>query len=369
MRRHAPALLTLVLLGACATAPPQGRTPYQPSAGMATVLAERQAMHARDLAGLTPDSARQVPSLIDAARAIPNVRGLPAVSTEVPQVRYLDASAATGSRPATLFRPELARDTPIIVYFTGGTWVTGRLDAYEETARQLAIRTGYVVILLDTRRAPEAAFPGIHDDAYAMYQWARAHMREWGADPTRVALAGEAIGANLALSVAMQARDEAARGGRVAPPDALVLVTPWAGTALDTPSMSENARSQPLTRATVDWAQDSYAQDSKDLRNPRLDLAARTDFGNLPPTTVVLAPIDPMRSSGEAVAAKLSAAGVPTEARLFPGTTQDFFGLGTQVPEAAAAEDYVAARLKAVFYRAPDPVPPPRRTSRTRRHR
>ena len=368
MRRLAPCLL-LALLGACATLSPQGRTPFQTSPAMAVVLAERQAMHAKDLAGLTPDSARQVPSLIDATHAIPNVRGLPAISTDVPQVRYLDASAATGSRPATLFRPELARDTPIIIYFTGGTWVTGRLDAYEETARQLATRTGYVVLLLDTRRAPEAAFPGIHDDAYAMYQWARAHMREWGADPTRVALAGEAIGANLALSVAMQARDEATRGGRVAPPDALVLVTPWAGTALDTSSMRENSSSEPLTRATVDWAQNNYAQDSKDLRNPRLDLAARTDFGNLPPTTVVLAPIDPMRSSGEAVAAKLSAAGVRTEARLFPGTTQDFFGLGTQVPEAAAAEDYVATRLKTLFYRAPDPVPTPPRAVRTRRHR
>ena len=373
MRRLAPtllpALLGAALLGACATTPPQGRTPYQPSAGMTAVLAERQAMHAKDLDGLTPDSARQVPGLIDAARAIPNVRGLPALSTDVPQVSTVTAGAATSNRPALLLRPKLARDTPIILYFTGGTWVTGRLDAYEESARQLAQRTGYVVVLLDPSRAPEAPFPAIHDDAYALYQWARAHMREWGADPTRVALLGEAVGGNLALSVAMQARDEAARGGRVAPPDALVLVTPWAGTALDTPSMAENSRSQPLTRATVDWAQDNYAQDSKDLRNPRLDLAARTDFANIPPTTVVLAPIDPMRSSGETVAAKLSAACVPTEARLFPGTTQDFFGLAAQVPEAAAAQDYVAARLKTAFYRAPDPVPQRRRTARSHRHR
>lgn len=365
--RLAPIVL-LVLLGACSDGPPQGKTPFEPSAGMLNVLAERQAMHAQDLAGFGPDDARQVPSMIDAANAIPNVRGLPAVSTDVPQVQQLNASAAAGSRPARLFRPALARDTPAILYFTGGTWVTGTLDAYEETARQLAVRTGYVVVLLDTRRAPEAQFPAIHDDAYALYQWARAHLREWGADPTRVALAGEGPGGNLALSVAMQARDDTARGGRVAAPDALVLVTPWAGTALDTPSMSENGRSRPLSRATVDWAQDYYAPDN--IRDPRIDLAARADFARLPPTTVVLAPIDPMRSSGEAVAAKLSAAGVPTEARLFPGTTQGFFGLAAAVPEAAAAEDYVANRLKVLFFRAPDPVPASRtRAARRVRHR
>ena len=368
MRRLAPLLLP-ALFGACAGPPPQGRTPFQPSAAMTTVLAERQAMHADDLAGLSADNARQVPSLIDAANAVPNVRGLPATVTPVPQFQPVTASAATGPRPARLFRPELARDTPTILFFTGGTWVTGSLDNYEESARQLAARTGYVVVLLDTRRAPEAQFPAMHDDAYALYQWARAHLREWGADPTRVALAGESIGGNLALSVAMQARDDSARGGRIPAPDALVLITPWAGTALNTPSMKENAGSLPLTRAIVDWAQDDYVPRSRDLHDPRLDLAARTDFANLPPTTVVLAPIDPMRSSGEEVAARLSAAGVRTDARLFPGTTQDFFGLGAQVPEAAAAEDYVANRLKAAFFRPPDPVPPPARTPRRARRR
>ena len=364
MRRLASCLM-LAALGACSAGPPQGRTPFEPSAGMRNVLAERQAMHATNLAGLSAEDARQVPSLDAAAHAIPNVRGLPAPATSVPQVQDIEASAAAGGRPARLFRPALARDTPAILYFTGGTWVTGSLDQYDDSARELATRTGYVVVLLDTRRAPDAKFPAIHDDAYALYQWARAHLREWGADSSRVALAGEGIGGNLALSVAMQARDDAAKGSRVLPPDALVLITPWAGTATGTASMGENADSEPLPRATVRWAQNAYAPD--DLRNPRIDLAARTDFRNLPPTTVVLAPIDPMRSSGEAVAAKMSAAGVPTEARLFPGTTEDFFGLVAVVPEAAAAQDYVKDRLQAAFFRAPDPAPVP--TPKARRKR
>ena len=118
--------------------------------------------------------------------------------------------------------------------------------------------------------------------------------------------------------------------------------------------MRESGRSRPLTRATVDWAQWAYAR--RHLDDPRIDVVARNDFARLPPTTIVLAEIDPLRSGGETLAAKLAASGVPTEAKLFPGTTHDFFGLGQQVPEAAAAEDYVANRLKTAFYRPAAPV-------------
>lgn len=373
MRRlYAPSLLPaslLVLLSACAARPPQGTTPYEPSAAMRSVLLERQAMHATHLSGLDPHAARDTPSLIDAARAIPNVHGLPATTTEVPQATQLTASGADGALGARLYRPTLARDTPVILYFPGGTWVTGTLDQYEESARQLAARTGYVVVMMRPRLAPEAPFPAIHDDAFALYQWARAHLREWGADPTRVALAGEGPGANLALSVALQARDRQRTPSPVPTPDALLLITPVAGTALDTASMAENRRAEPLSRADVSWAQDLYAPD--DLRNPRIDLAARTDFTGMPPTTVILAPIDPLRSGAEDLAARMSGSGVPVQTRLFPGTTYGFFGLGSQVPEAAAAEDYAATRLKAQFYRADLPALPgrsaPARRARARR--
>ena len=341
------------LLAACAAEPPQGRTPYAPGAAMLQVLQERQQMHARDLAGLSPAAARDVPGLIDAARAIPNVKGLPSPTVPVPQVTQLVASGAEGPLVARLYRPALAKDTPVLVYYPGGTWVTGKLDVYDETARQLAMRTGWVVVSIRTRLAPEAQFPAAHDDAFAAYSWARAHMREWGADPTRVALVGEGPGANLALSTALTARDRVA-GGTSALPDQLVLITPQAGTALNTASMRESGDSRPLTRATVDWAQDAYAPRS--LRDPRIDLVNRPDLAGLPPTTIVLAEIDPLRSGGEALGARLNDAGVRTEVRVFPGTTHDFFGLGTTVPEAAAAEDYVAARLGTAFYRAPLPV-------------
>lgn len=363
--------LSCCVLSACASAvPPQGFTPYAPSASLLPVLEEHQAMRARPPSELSFERAQEVPNLIEAARAIPNVKGLPAGQVDVPQVRDVVASGAEGGLAARLYRPVLARDTPTIVFFPGGTWATGSLDQADESARELSQRTGWVVVAIRTRLAGDASvqgvrFPAAHDDAFAAYQWARAQLRSWGADPSRVALAGEGPGANLALSTALLARD---RGVPV--PDHLLLVTPVTGTSLSGASMSESGDSRPLTRSTVRWAQDAYAPEYAALHDPRLDLLARPDLGGLPAATVVLAEIDPLRSGGEALAERLAAAGslqpgqsgvgtagaVRTEARMFPGTTHGFFGLGATVVEASAAEDYAAGRLKAAFARSELPV-------------
>ena len=354
----------LLLPAACAPSglPPQGLTPYAPSPAMEAVLAEHGAMRAVPLETLSVARAREVPTLEDAARAILNVRGLPAPAVDVPQVRSLTASGAAGPLPARLYRPALARDTPLVIWFPGGTWATGSVDAADDAARQLSARTGWAVVAIATRRAPEHPFPAAHDDALAAYQWARASARGWGADPTRVVLAGAGPGANLALSTALEAR-----GAAIPVPDHLLLVTPLVTTRLSDPSMAANANSRPLTRGTVAWSQDNLVTDRAQLRTPRLDLLYRTDLQGLPPTTVVLAEIDPLRSQGEELAAILRSQAVPTTVRTFPGTTHAFFGLGQSVPEAAAAEDYAAQTLKASLTRALPPVPPRRPAAHRRR--
>lgn len=339
-----PLLFTAVLAG-CADLPPQGRTPYAPTPAMSQVLAERVAMHAKEPSEVSLQEARDVPSLAEAAQAIPNVAGLPAATVEVKQFHQATASGAAGPLSAWVYRPALAKNTPAIIFFPGGTWATRSDPAADETSRQLAVRTGWVVVTIRTRLAPEARFPAEHDDAMAAYQWARSQLRSWGADPTRVVLAGEGPGANLALATALQARDSAASGRPVPLPDHLLLITPWAGTSTGTTSMSQNGGSRPLSRATVRWAQHLYARGH--LRDPRLDLAARTDFAQMPPTTFILAEIDPLRSGAEALAARMHAAGVPVEVRLYRGVTYGFFGLGAYVAEAAAAEDDAAQRMRA----------------------
>ncbi len=332
-----------------------------PTPEMSDILSERVAMNAKERSSVSLQEARDVPSLVEAGHAIYNVQGLPSPGIEVSQFSQPAASGAAGSIGATLYRPALAKNTPIIVYFPGGTWATRRDADADETARQLSIRTGWVVVTLRPRLAPEAQFPAIHDDALAAYQWARGQMRSWGADPTRVVLAGEGPGANLALSTALMARDR-----NVPLPDGLLLISPWAGTATNTPSMSTYGSMPPLTRATVRWAQNQYAPDN--LADPRIDLVARRDLAGMPATTVVVAELDPSRSEAETLAANLQQAGTRVDLRQYGGVTHDFFGLGAYVPRAAEAEQDVAAALKARYDR-PMAAAPARPASRSRARR
>ena len=349
MSRFILALTAAAVLAGC-NSPPQGSTVYTPSSAMEKVLAERVAMHAKRPTDVELAEARDIPSVTDAAQAIPNVAGLPASVIEVKQLNPLAAGGAEGAIGAALYRPALARDTPIIIYFPGGTWVTRSDVAADETSRQLALRTGWIVLSVRPRLAPDARFPAIHEDAFAAYQWARGQMRIWGADPTRVVLAGEGPGANLALATALMARDRESSGHPVPLPDQLLLITPWASTSTSSPSMSENSGARPLDRSGVSWAQRRYA--SGHLDDPRIDLASRVDFQQMPPTTFILADIDPLRSGAETLAERMRAAGVRTDVRRYHGVTYDFFGLGTYVPEAATAEDDAAAAMRIGFSRS-----------------
>jgi acetyl esterase/lipase len=69
----------------------------------------------------------------------------------------------------------------------------------------------------------------------------------------------------------------------------------------------------------------------------------------LPPTTVITAEIDPLRSEGQLLAERLKAAGVETTYQNFPGVTHEFFGMDAVVSAAANAQDFAAKDLRAAF--------------------
>jgi len=96
---------------------------------------------------------------------------------------------------------------PVIVFLHGGGWSVGDLDTYDGEARNHAVGAGALVVSVDYRLAPEHPYPAAVEDAWAATQWVAAHARELGADPDRLAVAGDSAGGNLAAVVAQLARD------------------------------------------------------------------------------------------------------------------------------------------------------------------
>src|SRR5688500_17059805 len=131
-------------------------------------------------------------------------------------------------------------------------------------------------------------------------------------------------------------------------PLAIVSVYPIAGTDTTTASYVENANAKPLDRAMMSWFFQNYLNGAQDRADPRVNLVA-ADLEGLPPTTIINAQIDPLRSEGEVLAERLRGAGVAVEQKTYDAVTHEFFGMGAVVDEAMAAEQMAANALKKAF--------------------
>ena len=237
---------------------------------------------------------------------------------------------------------------PAILYIHGGGWVIADLNTYDASARALADGAQAVVVSLHYRQAPENPWPAAVEDAYEAWQWLSKNARSIRADGSKLAIAGESAGGNLAAVTCLIARTQG-----VAMPVHQLLVYPVTDVAngVNSASARENAAAKPLNRAMLSWFYDHYVQD-EDPRHPTISPLFAKSHAGLPPATIILAEIDPLRSDGEAYAAKLQAAKVPVKLKTYEGATHEFFGLAGLVDVATEAMGFACDELKEAFEHA-----------------
>ena len=240
-----------------------------------------------------------------------------------------------------IHRPTLEMGLPVVVYLHGGGFVGGSLAVADEVVRDLAERTGAIVVSVTYRRAPEHRFPAAHDDAFAALRWVREHIAEHGGDPDRIALAGDSAGGNLAAATAFAASAAAI------PLAGLALVYPLVGAALDTPSRHEFARGYVIELDDLAWFGEQYVTAASDVSDPRLalDTIDLADLAALPPTLVVTNEMDPLRDEAEQFADRLAAAGVPTSRVRSSGLGHGVFWMSLAVARCAEQRHSVATFL------------------------
>ena len=245
---------------------------------------------------------------------------------------------------ARVYTPEKgSAPYPVIVYYHGGGWVIAGPGTYESSAVALAEKTGAVVVSVAYRQAPEYPFPTAHEDAFATYQWARDSAAVINGDPERVATAGESAGGNLAVAVALMAKEAG-----VAVPTHIVSVYPVADGDVQSPSYDEYANAFPLNRPAVIWFFDRYIPDWRTETYPRISLV-EADLSGLPPTTIINAEIDPLESEGGDLAQRLEQAGVAVTRQVYENVTHEFFGLDAILEQAEHAQNLAAQELRRAF--------------------
>jgi acetyl esterase len=361
-----PTLILCAALAAAATASPASAkvTPTlkdrfdqilatfmgDPSAGvdidMKHVLDMWRSMGPKKLETLSPEEARRQPTPIEAAAKLLQRDGQ---TLDPFKVTTKDVSFAGpgGAMKARIYLPADeagGKPRPVVVFYHGGGFVLENAMSTDVSSRALAGTSGFIVIAPDYRLAPEAKFPAAPDDALAAYQWVLANAASFGGDPAKIAIAGEGAGGMLAVDTSMAARDR-----KLPMPAAQILITPAAGIDMKTASYLQDAAARPWSEKAVRWAFGHVLTDPAEQNDPRIDMIGKGNMDGLPPTTIITAEIDPLRSDGERLGGKLKLSTVPVEMRDYPGVTHDFFGMGAAVEKAAQAQHFAADRLKAAF--------------------
>jgi acetyl esterase len=300
----------------------------------------------RDAATMTPQSARDALRALAAARAaIPPPPVASATDTQV--------KGAAGPLAARVYRVSREK-SPTVVFFHGGGWVAGDLETHDRQARLLSIETGAVVVSVDYRRPPETRFPGAFEDGFAAARDVIARIAEFGGDDSRVGVAGDSAGGNLAAAVAIACRDA---GIKLA---AQLLVYPAtdvfgnyadAGENARFPSRTENAEGYFLSRAVMEWFAGHYLDDTKHGADWRASPLRAKNLAGLAPAVITTAWFDPLRDEGKAYADALAAAGVATKYHDGAGLIHGYFGLGEASPTAKAEAQRARADFKAMLER------------------
>ena len=220
------------------------------------------------------------------------------------------------------------KSLPVVVFFHGGGWVVGTLDTHDPYCRALASEAEVNVVSVDYRLAPEHKFPAGVEDCLAATEWVLAHLRELGADGSRVLVGGDSAGATMATVVALLLRDK----GVTSLAGQILLYPVTAYYDPPTASYFENAEGYGLTRKGMMWFWDHYLKDKSDAGDFRAAPLLAASLRGLPRAFVVTAEYDVLRDEGQAYARRLEEAGVEVTHVFVEGMNHGFACSANEFP-------------------------------------
>ncbi len=299
---------------------------------VATLLGMMASVGGPQMHEVDPETARQMYLQMGAIAERPVPADVTLADLEIP--------GPAGPMKGRSYRPANANpDGTTIVFYHGGGWVIGDLETHNSLAAEIAQLTGYNVVAVDYRLAPEARFPAAVDDALAAARWIATSPPALGFKVARLVFCGDSAGGNLSAIAARELRREV-------PVAAQWLIYPGVDMTWAHGSMVDFADGYLLTAAGMAWFGDHYAAEVEShLASPLLS----DDWDNLPPAVVFTCGLDPLRDQGRAYAGKLIAAGNRVIFRESPGQVHGSAQLRGALASAQTDLEGQAADLKALL--------------------
>lgn len=234
--------------------------------------------------------------------------------------RRFDAGA--GELRIRIYRPEgVAVPAPALIYLHGGGFTLFSIDTHDRLMREYAAAGGFTVIGVDYPLSPEHKYPVALDRIEALMLWLKDHGTALGVDPARLAIGGDSAGGNLGFATALRLR---ARG------EGGLIRAILSNYGYFIPEVSDDAEARfggpgsIMDRAEAQSYYANYLDDWETGTRDPLACPILADLAGLPPVMLVIPECDLLTEQSIAMEARLEAAGVETEARIYAGATHSF---------------------------------------------
>jgi acetyl esterase len=287
--------------------------------------------------------------LDDARKAVEAAQSAPIPMPDIDEL-WVTVPSNFGEVRVRLVRPPgVAGPLPVVVYLHGGGWILGSSVTHDLLTRRLAVGANAVVAFVEYSRAPEAKYPTQNEQSYATAQWIIRQGARGGFDTTRIAVAGDSAGGNMATVLAIMAKQR----GDVRFVHQSLYYPMTDATTEDSESLRKFKDGPYGSAEGLEWFWSSYLADQglrSEITVSPLQ-ATLADLVGLPPALVIVDENDVLRDQGEAYADKLRNAGVPTTSLRFNGTIHDFMRLNAlrDSESTRAAVSVAVAALRRAF--------------------
>jgi len=250
-----------------------------------------------------------------------------------------------GKVSVRIYRPQgMTGSLPAVIYIHGGGWILGSANTHDRLLRDLTSQSKLAFVFVNYTPSPEAHFPVAIEEAYAAMKYVAEHGAEMALDGTRLAVAGDSVGGNMAAVMTLLAKE---RKGPTLRYQAMFY--PVTDATFETRSYREFANGPWLTKPAMQWFWDAYAPNKADrMKITASPLRATIDqLKGLPPGLLLTDANDVLRDEGEAYADKLILAGVDITVQRYLGVFHDFMMLNpvSAVPGAQSAITIAAEAL------------------------
>ena len=151
----------------------------------------------------------------------------------------------------------------VLMFIHGGVWLVGNFENHKRLLRDLVVGSGQVGVFVEYTPLPAAKFPTQLEESYAALRWVATHAGEFGADGSRVAVAGNSVGGDMSAALTLMTKDR--KGPKIS---YQVLFIPATDASVDSASYLEFATGRFLSRGFMKYGWDLYATDEKTRNNP-----------------------------------------------------------------------------------------------------